>query len=333
MMQETASESTLPVRGIPGTIPPLPQGTLRVKPALDLIIYLAVRMVLAVIQAMPMALCSRIASPLAHLCCWLGVRHAVIDDNLRHAFPELSAEERRSLELAQWRHILLMIFEIAHVDRTIRDTNWRTYADLQDHAPTVRRLLSTRPAVLVAGHFGNFEISARLVGMFGFPMFTVARPLDNLYLDRWVERFRTRFGQTVLPKQGSAQEADARLAAGGVLAVLADQSAGRKGCFVDFFGRPASTHKAIAVMALAHEAPLIVCCCRRTTGPMRFAVEFPGTADPRDGGAETNGVRELTAWYTKWLEWIIRRDPEQYWWVHRRWKDSRPVRDERRAAA
>jgi len=302
-----------------------------VKRFLDYLVYVLVRIVMAIVQAVPMSACQRLADPLAWLCCRLRVRHQVIEDNLRHAFPDMPELERRRIERAHWRHLVLMIFEMAHADRLIRDTNWRRYVRLHEMQPMVRQLLTTRPAVVVAGHFGNFEISARMLGLFGFATFVVARPLDNPYLDRWLNQFRGRFGQSILPKKGSANDADARLAAGGTLAVLGDQSAGPKGCFVEFFGRPASTHKAIAVMALAHEAPLMVTYARRTVGqafvpvkpsPLQFEIGCQAIADPRENGPEAAGVRELTQWYSRQLEAIVRRDPEQYWWVHRRWKDQ-----------
>ena len=303
------------------------------KRSLDFLVYVVVRVLVAGIQAVPVDVCAWLALPLARLCCRLRIRHDVIEENLCHAFPELCASQRRELQRAHWQHILLMIFEMAHADRLIHDTNWRCYVRLRELRGLVRCLLDTRPSVLVAGHFGNFEISARLLGLFGFSTFAVARPLDNRYLDRWVNRFRGRFGQVILPKKGSAHDADARLAGGGVLAVLGDQSAGPKGCFVDFFGRPASTHKAIAVMALTHEAPLLVTYARRCGAAMQFEIGCPGIVDPRQRGAETAGVRELTAWYTQQLESIIRRDPEQYWWVHRRWKEKKPARLPGRKAA
>ena len=303
------------------------------KRSVDFLVYVAVRIVVAIVQAAPLGACAKLGALVARLCCWLRIRHDVIEDNLRHAFPELSDGERRELHHAHWQHILLMIFEMAHADRMIHETNWREYVRLPEPAGLVTCLLDTRPTVIVAGHFGNFELSARMLGLYGFSTFAVARPLDNPYLDRWVNRFRARFGQIILPKKGSAHDADARLSAGGILAVLGDQSAGPKGCFVEFFGRPASTHKAIAVMSLTHDAPLIVSYALRTGGPMQFEIGFPAIADPRDGAAETAGVRELTAWYTQQLEAIIRRNPEQYWWVHRRWKEQRPARSTGRKAA
>jgi KDO2-lipid IV(A) lauroyltransferase len=86
-------------------------------------------------------------------------------------------------------------------------------------------------------------------------------------------------------------------------------------------------------LALESDAPVVVSYARRLDRPMRFELAAPAIADPRDAGDELSGVRELTQWYTSHLEEIIRRDPEQYWWIHRRWKDTRRKRRRPRKAA
>jgi Kdo2-lipid IVA lauroyltransferase/acyltransferase len=177
--------------------------------------------------------------------------------------------------------------------------------------------------VIVSGHFGNFELAGFAFGLFGFEMFSVARPLDNRFLDRWVRDFRAASFVRILPKNGSAGEIADLLARQGTLSVLADQHAGAKGCWVDFFGRPASTHKAIALFSLANDAPLVVGGFRRLDEPLKFELAIECVADPRCLEPEQHGVAGLTQWYTHCLERMIRRDPDQYWWVHRRWKDTR----------
>jgi KDO2-lipid IV(A) lauroyltransferase len=183
----------------------------------------------------------------------------------------------------------------------------------------------------VCGHYGNFELSGFMLGILGLSSFTIARTLDNPYLDRFVNKFRGAKGQFILPKNGSAQRIDALLASGGTLVFLADQNAGPKGCWVDFFGRAASTHKAIALFTLTNDAPMVVCFARRTHGPLHMKLGMEALADPRDHHAATS-VPALTQWYTTCLEQVIRRAPEQYWWVHRRWKDTRTKSAERKAA-
>jgi len=297
----------------------------RIKLAADYLVYLAVRLVVCVIQAISVETCAALARRTAALVNdVIQKRGDVVDENLRLAFPKMSADERRELSRRMWEHLLLMVIEVAHAPRKIHDTNWQEHIHIPDIAPTMRRMFTDRPHVTVSGHFGNFELAGFAFGLFGFEMFSVARPLDNPFLDRWVREFRAANFVRILPKNGSAGEISDMLARQGTLSILADQHAGPKGCWVDFFGRPASTHKAIALFSLANDAPLVVGSLRRVGAPLHFELAVEAVADPRSLRPEQEGVAGLTQWYTHCLERIIRRDPDQYWWVHRRWKDTRP---------
>lgn len=292
--------------------------------------YLAVRVALCVVQAMPLESCRRAAFSLAWLFAdVLRLRRQIIDENLRHAFPEAGAERRAKLARRMWRHLLLFVAELAHTPRKIHETNWRDYVTLRDSAAMVRLLLSDRPLLMVTAHFGNFELAGTIFALFGYTFYAVARPLDNPFLDEFLHRTRCRGRLRMLTKKGDYERIGEILAAGGNVGFLADQYAGSKGCWVEFFGRPASAHKAIALFALHHDAPVAVGCCRRVGGPLRYEMTVEGVADPRDAGAYVAGVRELTQWFTARLERGIRRAPEQYWWLHRRWKDNRRKRKQR----
>jgi KDO2-lipid IV(A) lauroyltransferase len=173
-----------------------------------------------------------------------------------------------------------------------------------------------------------------MTGVLGVPTFTVARTLDNPYLDHFLNRFREAKGQFIVGKQGSAGQIDDVLKRGGKLVLLGDQHAGPKGCWVDFFGRQASCHKAIAVFPLTAGAPLAVVFGRRVGGkPLQFELGMNGALDPADPGAELGGVKPVTQWYNRRLEELIRETPEQYWWVHRRWRDAPVKRVARERAA
>lgn len=293
----------------------------------DYLVYLLVRIFICVVQSLSPRTCERMSRALAKLFNdVLRIRGRVVDENLRQAFPELDEAARRRLSRRMWEHLFLMIAEIAYAPRKIHDTNWRDHIRFRDTPGMIRRLYSDRPCVFVSGHFGNFELAGYTLGLFGFPTFSVARPLDNVYLNRFVNEFRGAKGQHVLPKNGSAQEIDRMLAVGATLSLLGDQNAGPKGCWVDFFGREASTHKAIALFSLSKEAPLIVSSALRVGRMLEYEIGAEATIDPRDGRKETSGVRELTQWFSTVLEHAIRRMPHQYWWLHRRWKDDRPQR-------
>jgi KDO2-lipid IV(A) lauroyltransferase len=324
------------------------------------VVYVIVRLFVCTVQALSLDTCQRVARVLAWVACdAVGLRRRVVEENLQRAFPQLSLVARNVLARAMWEHLFLMVCEIAHAPRKIHDTNWRQYIRFRNQAPMMRLLWSERPKVFVAGHYGNFELGGYTMGLFGFPTYAVARPLDNRYLDRFVKRFREAKGQHILPKQGSADEIAELLAQNRTLSVLGDQHAGPRGCWVDFFGAPASTHKAIALFALTNDAPLAVGYVRRLGRPLVYEMGVEAIADggfrvqgsgfsvagtnrpgrhgdspaesrkagalsSQSGPRETWGLRELTQWFTNVLETVIRRGPEQYWWVHRRWKGEPP---------
>ena len=294
---------------------------------IDFAVYLFVRLLVAVVQALPLAVCEKGAELLATLFGRvLGIRRQVVEENLRTAFPGLSPQERDAITWQMWRHLFLMTAEIAHTPRKVHETNWREHSQIVNMELFVRTLLSGRPLVLISAHYGNFELGGYLMGLFGFPTYTVARQLDNPYLDRFVNDFRGRTGQYILPKKGSRDQIQEVLTSGGILTLLGDQAAGEKACWVDFFGRPASTHKAVALFSLGNDAPTMVSYARRLDKPLHYEVGPEAVCDPHEPGFPYGSIPLLAQWYTNHLETLVRRSPEQYWWLHRRWKGQPPAR-------
>jgi len=288
----------------------------------DYLVYLVVRALICVIQGTRIETCHLGAKWLAWLLAdVLRARGKLVHENLGHAFPEMSERDRRRLARAMWEHLFLLIVEVAHAPRKIHETNWRDHVRLNGVEDLVRILLSDRPTIVITAHFGNFELGGYLLGILGFPTYSVARTLDNPYLHRFVERFRGTTGQHIIPKNGGYDQILEVLGSRGTIAFLADQAAGSKDCWVEFFGRPASTYKAIALMSLQHDAPMAVCYARRMGRPMQFEMVTAAITDPRDADDGVGSIFDLTQWYTSQLEKGIRRDPEQYWWIHRRWKE------------
>jgi KDO2-lipid IV(A) lauroyltransferase len=296
--------------------------------------YVAIRLVICVVQAVPLSNCHAGARLLATLFNdVLRLRRKTIAENLAHAFGELSDAERQRLAWRMWEHLFLFAAEVAHTPRRVHETNWRSFVEVTGGELLVRLLLEDRALIMVSAHFGNFELCGYVMALFGYQTHAVARTLDNPYLDEWINRFRGSTGQKILSKRGDYERIVDLLAAGGIIGFLADQYAGTKGCWVQFFGRPASAHKAIALFSLHNDAPVVVGACRRVGGPLEYRMELTAMADPRHVTAEVSGMRELTQWYTSELEKIVRRAPEQYWWLHRRWKDHRPAKKRARQAA
>jgi KDO2-lipid IV(A) lauroyltransferase len=302
------------------------------RKAIDFGAYLLVRVLIALIQALPLAACEKIANLLATVAGRvLRIRGNVVEENLRIAFPDISTEERAAITWQMWKLLILMIMEIAQTPRKVHETNWKEHSRIVNQELFVRTLLSGRPLVIISGHFGNFELGGYLMGLFGFPTYTVARELDNKYLDRFINDFRGRTGQYMLPKKGSGADIQKVLERGGILTLLGDQHAGQRQCWVNFFGKLASTHKAVSVFSLGNQAPTMVSYARRLDGVLHYEVGPEAVCDPGDANFELGSVPLLAQWYTNHLESLIRRSPGQYWWLHRRWKGQPGVRTKRKA--
>jgi KDO2-lipid IV(A) lauroyltransferase len=301
-------------------------------------VYLLIRVTVCVLQSLSFRAACRVAVGLAWLAYHLDRRHReVAHDNLRHAFPDWPDEQRDWAVRSVYVHFCTLLMEILFLQRKLHATNWRHFLTLTGGRQIVNALLSGRPLMIVTGHFGNWEMVGYALGLFGFRTHAIARTLDNRYLDDFLRGFRERTGQKVLAKKGDFDQIEAILTSGGVLATLADQDAGHKGPFVQFFGRPASTHKAVALMALQYDVPLLVIGTPRLGGvstPMRYEVVVEDVILPEEYRAVSrfDAVQAITERFTAALERVVRRAPEQYFWLHRRWKHQPQPKKSRRAA-
>ncbi len=306
------------------------------KPVKEYAVYLAVRIAACFLQMLSYEASLRIARLLAWLIYRVDRRHRLVaDDNLQQAFPgELSEEQRDEMVREVYLHFCTLLMVMIHLPRKLRPTTWKDYLELPESPVMLEWMLSGRPMLLVTGHFGNWEMGGYAIAMFGFATHAIARALDNPYLDRYLRELRQRTGQTILDKNGDFDRIQAVLDANGPLATLGDQDAGPKGLFVSFFGRPASTHKAIAYLALEHDVPMLVVGVPRIGEPMRYRIEVEDVILPEEYASvgRADAARAITERFTRALERLVRRHPEQYFWLHRRWKHQPVARKGKRAA-
>lgn len=253
-------------------------------------------------------------------------RDAIARVNLRQAFGDrYSEKDLDRIIFGMWEHLFRLVGEIVHLSRKLRLKNVVPACDFRNRDMVVSALVSGRPVMVVSGHFGNWEMAVSVFGMFGFPMGLVARDLDNPYLHRWFLRFRKFTGHRPISKNGGGSDITQLLNLRGHIALLGDQDAGANGIFVDFFGRPASTFKSIALLAMEYQALICVGYARRLEGQTldngwpRFEIGCETVIDPLECRS-SDPLREITQQYTAALERVVRLSPEQYFWVHRRWK-------------
>lgn len=253
-------------------------------------------------------------------------RVAVAEENIRRAMgDDLSAADVNGIIRGMWEHLFRLLVEWSQLPRKMDLTNCREVVVFRQRQQVLKALCTGRPVFVLAGHFGNWEVSMATFGFFGFPMGIIAREMDNPYLHRWFVRSRQQFGHKLLLKDGGWGDMVTAAESGGNLGILCDQDAGRRGVFVDFFGSPASTFKSIALMAIEYRAILVMGYGIRLPDDFensrwsRFEIGCEEVIDPLDF-TEADAVKQITQRFTSALERSIRRAPEQYFWVHRRWK-------------
>ena len=306
--------------------------------------YFVFRLAVCLIDCLSPRAAARWANRLATIFCdWLPARWTrthVIEENLRRAFgPGLSARDLARLRHGMWVHLFRTVIEMVQAPRKLHLQSYRRIIDFDDLTDTNDAFLSGRRVLMLGGHFGSWEIGTLLFGLWGFRMGIVAREMDNPYLQRWFAQERQRTGHQLLAKKGDFDEMLTLLQRGGNVGMLCDQDAGSRGLFVDFFGAPASTFKSIALLALEYDALIVVGSAIRLPddfdryGWSRFRMQKEAIIDPREI-TDKDPVRDITQRFTLALEQSVRRAPEQYFWVHRRWKSEprrRPAKPARAA--
>jgi KDO2-lipid IV(A) lauroyltransferase len=254
----------------------------------------------------------------------LDARHRRIAvENLRRAFGDGMDETRaRRLTLDCWRHFGRITLDTLAFPRLGPDSVERlATVEGLDHLRAAHE--RGRGVLVFTGHYGHWELAGLVQGHLGFPLSVVARPLDNPRLERLLVRLRGGSGNRVIHKRHAVREIMKTLRDGRSVAIVIDQDARRDGVFVPFFGRLASTTPTLALLALRTGAPVIPCSCTpEPDGKYRIVYEPP--VEPPSTGDRDEDVLRLTARCTAIIEGWVRRRPELWLWMHRRWKTRPP---------
>ena len=292
----------------------------------------AIRAVVAGVGAAPASATLRAAHRTGRVAAtapWNRERLGRAESNLRVAYPQWDEARIRRTAVGCYEHLFMLGAEIAHGPRALTPDAWMRHVTIGDVATGVEEVLTGRPAILITGHCGNWEVLGCTVAMLGFPLHALYRPLDLKPLDDWVRRTRRRYGLTLVDKFGAVHQLPQIVRRGAPVAFVADQNGGDRGVFVPFFNRLTSTYKSIGLLAMQFDAS-IICGLARRDAPMGSApdglryrfdvIDVYGPADWRD---QPDPLFYLTARYRRAIETMIRLAPEQYLWMHRIWR-SRP---------
>lgn len=256
---------------------------------------------------------------------WLLLRgrRAVALDNLARALgAETTPRDRARIGRESFRNIGMnvvesCVFYFRPPQRLLSRVEVRGEANLVAAAALGRGMLG------LTAHLGNWELLAASTTLTPIQLSAVYRPLDDPLLDQILERFRGRVGVELIGKRNAIADIRDALRRGRMVGVLLDQNASRReGVFAPFFGVPASTSKGLALIALRTGAPVVPSFIYRTPDGRHVAEFAPALPVPADGDPEA-----YTRAFNEAIEAAVRRTPDQWFWLHRRWK-TRPAEEE-----
>jgi KDO2-lipid IV(A) lauroyltransferase len=283
--------------------------------------YLAMRTLTAVVGLMPSALV-RVSGTLLGFAFYAvdGTHRRIATRNVAAAFPTRSARERRRIVRGAFTHFGRLLFELLKFS-TLSPESMLARVEFEGEERVRAAYAHGKGVLFVTGHFGFWELQAMVHALRLPPMAVMARALDNPALNALLERMRTRTGNSVIYRQGTIRRVMRQLQAGQGVGVLIDQHVlGRDAVYVDFFERPAATTSAVAALALrtgARVVPLFAL----PLGGGRYRMIYEHPVEPPPEGTE-HAMQDFTQRCTDVLEMYVRRHPELWLWMHRRWREE-----------
>jgi KDO2-lipid IV(A) lauroyltransferase len=253
---------------------------------------------------------------------FIPYRKKVALENLKKSFPEKSDEEiRRILKLA-YVNLGITFFEFMGF-ANLKISDFDGFVKLENFDVVVEALKKGKGLILMSGHFGNWELGAIATGIkIGKPLNVIVKKQRNKFVDREINKWRCWFGNKVISMEKAFRESLRILSEGGIVALLADQSAPKEGLYVNFLGRPASTFTGPAIMSIRTGAPIVVgFAIREENYGYRIVFE---KIDFTPSENEDENIIKLTQLHTSMLEKYIRLYPDHWLWFHRRWKHQPP---------
>ena len=290
--------------------------------------YVAVWVILKILGALPRGLARSFAAMVAQvLYAMLPRLRRTAESNLQLAFPDWDKARRRRVIHGMVRNLGWMAAEFARLPRYTRQ-NIEDVVILDGHENFLEGQRRGKGVLYLTGHIGAWELSSFAHALYGFPLHYMARPLDNARVDALVNRYRCLSGNQPIFKNESARTLLKILKEAGTVGILADQNTmPEEGVFVDFFGKAACTTTGIARVALHTDAAVVPGYAVWDEGFAKYRLRFEPAVELLRTGETERDVFVNTQKFAKVLEEIIRKYPEQWVWVHARWK-TRPKGEE-----
>ncbi|MFH1862514.1 MAG: lysophospholipid acyltransferase family protein [bacterium] len=254
--------------------------------------------------------------------CRIGIRTGVAKQNLTAAFPEWDERKIQLTTKRCYQHFGALLVEFARLP-LLKPNNVASLVDFENLEVLREALKLGKGGIVVSGHLGNWELMGAATAVLGFPVSYIVTSQSNNRVDALMDELRRSVGIEIIKRRDALKGVIKVLNNNRLIAILSDQDAHEAGVFVPFFGRLASTPRGAAMFALRTGAALIFVESYRQ-GTDRLKVHFQLISKDGLSRNSDEAVKELTRRFTEKLEEAVRRHPEQWFWMHRRWKTSPP---------
>lgn len=289
--------------------------------------YLALRVVCAWAVLLGVGICLRLAAGVGRLIFRFdGRRRRRALDNLAIAFPQWTHKRRREVARRSVQAFAQLGVELLFLPRNVTRDNYEAHLIRHDPLGALPMFQARQPLIMAGGHFANWEAIGYFFSLEGHAIAGVARPIDNPLVNRWLLGIRESRGLRIIEKWDSAgkQVVEAlgdRYAVGFII----DQNVAKGGLFVPFLGRLASTRKSAALLAVTMNVP-VQCGYALRVEPyaLKYKIAPTDIIRPQDWANKEDPIYYITARFMHAIENMVRDHPEQYLWMHRRWKTRPP---------
>jgi KDO2-lipid IV(A) lauroyltransferase len=280
--------------------------------------YLPIRILYELLRLIPLKISKILACFLALILQYvIKYRRNVIENNLKNAFPEYRTDQIKSILNQAYKNFFILWIEILQnwrlnkefIEKNIVPNNWEVVE---------RAKREGKGLILLTGHLGNFEWFGHYIAIKLGTFYAIQKRIKNPYVNNFIVRIRERYGMKLIYTDEAMKKCLSVLKKNKIVGIVGDQDFGRRGIFVNFFNKPASTAVGPAVLHLRTKSPLIMCISiRKDIG--KFDYYFERIPDVNSNEINEETIYTITQIHTSILEKWIRKYPEQWLWTHRRW--------------
>src|SRR2546423_602662 len=285
--------------------------------------YLLTRAVVGFFSLLPLRSAVSLGALIGRVGLWFPKLRRTGGRNLEIAFPELSFDDRRKLLEGCFENLGRLLGVFSHFEKE-KAEKWREIIDCEGLEQLASLRARGRGIILFTGHVGAWELTSFALSLFDQPLSFLVRRIDNPKIEQLVDRFRTSRGNRTIDKMFAAREMLQLMKQGGTLGILVDlNTLDREAVFVDFFGIKAATTFLVAKLALRANAAVVPVFAPWDKARNKFLVKVDQPLWFEKTGNEETDILRLTQMLTTVVENYVRQYPDQWLWIHRRWK-TRP---------